>query len=159
MPNSAATVAVATPCWPAPVSAISRRLAHAPRQQRLPDGVVDLVRAGVVQIFALQVKPRAAAVRRQPLRKIQRRRPPHVIAQDRVELRLKGWVRPRRLKGRFQLNQGRHERLTHISPTELTKVPEIVRFKIHRVASSFSRQDHASRFIAPALRQRLAPPE
>ncbi len=36
------------------------RLAHAPGEQRLADGVVDLVRAGVVQVFALQVDLRAA---------------------------------------------------------------------------------------------------
>ena len=36
------------------------RLAHAPREQRLADAVVDLVRAGVVQVLALQVDLRAA---------------------------------------------------------------------------------------------------
>jgi hypothetical protein len=35
-------------------------LAHAPRQQRLADGVVDLVRAGVVQVLALEQDLRAA---------------------------------------------------------------------------------------------------
>ncbi len=30
------------------------RFAHAPRQQRLSDGIVDLMRAGMVQVFALQ---------------------------------------------------------------------------------------------------------
>jgi len=53
-------VAVATPCWPAPVSAMMRRLAHAARQHGLADGVVDLVRAGVVEVFALEVNLRAA---------------------------------------------------------------------------------------------------
>ncbi len=37
-------------------------LAHAPREQRLPQAVVDLVRAGVQQVFALEVDPRAAQV-------------------------------------------------------------------------------------------------
>jgi hypothetical protein len=36
------------------------RLAHAPREQRLSEGVVDLVRAGVVQVLALEVDLRAA---------------------------------------------------------------------------------------------------
>ena len=31
------------------------RLAHAPRQHRLPDRVVDFVRAGVIEVFAFQV--------------------------------------------------------------------------------------------------------
>lgn len=38
------------------------RLAHAARQQRLADDVVHLVRAGVVQVFALEVDLRAAAM-------------------------------------------------------------------------------------------------
>ena len=35
-------------------------LAHALDQQRLPQAVVDLVRAGVQQVFALQINLRAA---------------------------------------------------------------------------------------------------
>jgi hypothetical protein len=35
-------------------------LAHAPRQQRLAQAVVDLVRAGVQQVFALEPDARAA---------------------------------------------------------------------------------------------------
>ena len=58
--SSAQTVAVATPCWPAPVSAMMRRLAHAPGQQDLADAVVDLVRAGMVQLVALEVDLGAA---------------------------------------------------------------------------------------------------
>ena len=38
------------------------RLAHAPGEQRLADGVVDLVRAGVVQVLALEADLRAAHV-------------------------------------------------------------------------------------------------
>ena len=55
-------VAVATPCWPAPVSAMSLRLAHAAGEQRLADGVVDLVGAGVGQVFAFEVDGRAAGL-------------------------------------------------------------------------------------------------
>jgi hypothetical protein len=39
------------------------RLAHAPREHRLADGVVDLVRAGVVQVLALEQDARAADFR------------------------------------------------------------------------------------------------
>src|SRR5271157_3742142 len=49
-------------------------LAHAAGQQRLSDAVVDLVRAGVQQVFALEVDPRAAKFFRKPLRQEQRRR-------------------------------------------------------------------------------------
>jgi hypothetical protein len=36
--------------------------AHTPGDDCLPDGVVDLVRAGVVEIFALQEQPEIAAM-------------------------------------------------------------------------------------------------
>ena len=55
-PSSAATVAVATPCWPAPVSAIRRGLAQPLGKQALAKDVVDLVRAGMREVLALQVK-------------------------------------------------------------------------------------------------------
>ena len=48
-------------------------LAHAPGEQRLPQAVVDLVRAGVQQVFALEVDARAAESLAQPLGEIQRR--------------------------------------------------------------------------------------
>ena len=66
MPNSAAAVAVATPCWPAPVSAISARLAQTTSQQSLAEHVVDLVRAGVVEVFALEDDAGAARVLGEP---------------------------------------------------------------------------------------------
>ena len=40
-------------------------LAHAPREQNLPERVVDLVRAGVREVFALEIDARAARVFRQ----------------------------------------------------------------------------------------------
>ncbi|MNQ89294.1 hypothetical protein D3C85_1046000 [compost metagenome] len=57
-------------------------LAHAPRQQDLADAVVDLVRAGVVQLFALEVDLRAAAVFGQALGEVQRARAADVVALE-----------------------------------------------------------------------------
>ncbi len=88
MPKRAATVAVATPCWPAPVSAITRVLPMRARQQRLADGVVDLVRAGVVQVFALEINLRAAGLSRQTLGVIQRAGTADVVREISIELRL-----------------------------------------------------------------------
>ena len=50
-----ATVAVATPCWPAPVSAMRRVLPSRRASSAWPSDVVDLVRAGVGEVLALQV--------------------------------------------------------------------------------------------------------
>ena len=50
-------------------------LAHAPRQQHLAQGVVDLVRTGVAEVFALQKNSRAAGVFAEPLGVVQRRGP------------------------------------------------------------------------------------
>ena len=55
------SVAVATPCMPAPVSAITRGLPMRLRQHDLAEHVVHLVRAGVVEVLALEVDFGAAA--------------------------------------------------------------------------------------------------
>ena len=86
MPKRAATVAVATPCWPAPVSAITRGLPMRLREQRLADAVVDLVRAGVIQVLALQPDLRAAELARPALGVIDGRRPADVVLELALEL-------------------------------------------------------------------------
>jgi hypothetical protein len=48
-------------------------LAHAPRQEDLSDGVVNFVRTGMKQIFALQIDARSAAFFSQSLGKEKRR--------------------------------------------------------------------------------------
>ena len=59
-----------------------RRLAHALRQQPLAERVVDLVRAGVRQVLALEVDLRAAELAREVRGEVERRRPPDVVAQQ-----------------------------------------------------------------------------
>ena len=74
MPNSAQTVGgyAVLACTGFSDDAV---FAHAPRQQRLSDAVVDLVRAGVQQILALDIDLRAALGFAQPLGMIERGRP------------------------------------------------------------------------------------
>jgi len=55
-PEEAATVAVATPCWPAPVSAMSRRLPMARASSPGRRQLLILWRAGVVEVLALEVE-------------------------------------------------------------------------------------------------------
>jgi hypothetical protein len=59
------------------------RLAHALGQQDLADAIVDLVRAGVIELVALEVDLGAAEMLGQPLGEIQRRRPARIV---RVEM-------------------------------------------------------------------------
>ena len=60
-PNRAAAVAEATPCWPGSGLGDDPPLAHAPGEERLPDHVVQLVRAGVGQVLPLEQHPHARA--------------------------------------------------------------------------------------------------
>ena len=60
-PSSAQAVAVATPCWPAPVSAMTRDLPRRRVRSAWPEGVVDLVGAGVGEVLALEVEPESTA--------------------------------------------------------------------------------------------------
>ena len=70
-------------------------LFHAPRQQYLAQAIVDLVRAGVVELVALEVEFGAAEMAGQPLSEIQRARPADIMLKVMVELGLKGWVAAR----------------------------------------------------------------
>ena len=63
-------------------------LAHVLGEQRLADGVVHLVGAGVVEILALEPDAGAAELFGPALGQIQRRGPAHVMGQVVVEIRL-----------------------------------------------------------------------
>ena len=62
MPISAAAVAVATPCCPGSRFGDETGLAHLLGQQRLAKDIIDLMRAGVVQVFPLEIDLRTAQV-------------------------------------------------------------------------------------------------
>jgi len=57
------------------------RLAHAAGQQGLAHRIVHLVRAGVVEVFALEVDLRPALDRRQALGMVNRARPAHIVLE------------------------------------------------------------------------------
>src|SRR5438094_9822583 len=59
--------------------------AHSSGEQGLAHSVVDLVRAGVQKIFALQINLRYASMCAQPLRMKQCRWPATIISQQLVE--------------------------------------------------------------------------
>ena len=80
-------------------------LAHAAGQHGLADGVVDLVRAGVVEVFALEQDARAAHVFGQPAGFVDRAGPAHVMFVFVLEFGLEGRVAPGRVVGGFKLAQ------------------------------------------------------
>ena len=102
-------------------------LAHPFGQQPLPQGVVDLVRAGVGQVFAFEEDPGAAAVCGQPLGQVERRRPAGEVSGERSELIPESGVGFSCLIGLNQLIQGRHQRLGHKAPAVFAKVSPAIR--------------------------------
>src|SRR5262249_11246888 len=86
-------------------------LAHADGEQRLAERVVDLVRAGVREILALQEDARAAGGRGQALRLVERRRAPDVVPEPLSELGAEAFVCPDAEVRRRQFLDRRDERL------------------------------------------------
>ena len=86
-------------------------LAHAAGEQDLAEHVVDLVRAGVVELVALEIDLRAAEPLGQPLGEIERARPADVVLEEVVELGLERRVGLRLLVGLLQREDQRHQRL------------------------------------------------
>ncbi len=86
-------------------------LAHAQGQHDLAGDVVHLVRAGVVEILALEIDFGAAEFFRQAFGEIQRRRPADEMGEMVVHLLLIRRVGLGRGIGRFQFENIRHQRL------------------------------------------------
>mmetsp|Transcript_3996 Transcript_3996/g.12089 ORF Transcript_3996/g.12089 Transcript_3996/m.12089 type:complete len:551 (+) Transcript_3996:487-2139(+) len=98
------------------------RLAEALREQRLADGVVDLVRAGVRELLPLQPDGRAAHGLREALRLVQRRRAADELLPVERELLPEGGVRHRGLVLLLQLRVRRRERLRDVAAAERAEV-------------------------------------
>ncbi len=62
------------------------RLAHAHGKKSLADTIINFVRAGMKQIFALQINARAGKMLRQPRGELQRRWASRKIAQQIIQL-------------------------------------------------------------------------
>ena len=88
-------------------------LAEPPREHRLAERVVELVRAGVQQILALQVE---ALARRKPLGARERCRPAREGAAELLELRVERLVRLRVAPACLELVERRDQRLRDVTP-------------------------------------------
>ena len=95
-------------------------LSHAPRQKDLAEHVVDLVRAGVVELLALEIDFGAAArraggrlstMRCEPLGEVKRRRAADIVREVAVHLLLECRIGLRLRIGVFEIEDERHQRL------------------------------------------------
>ena len=97
------------------------RLAHSLGQQRLAQRVVDLVRAGVIQVLALEPNLGPAAEFAQPSSVIQRRSATDIVAQELVEFFGKRRIVFCGFVFVGQLIQRPSERFRHIAATKRAK--------------------------------------
>ncbi len=102
-------------------------LAHVAGEQALADGVVDLVRAGVQQVLALEVDARAAELGGQVGGEVQRRRAAGVVGEQLVELAAEAAARGELVVGLRQLGERRHQRLGDVAAAEGPEVAARVR--------------------------------
>ena len=102
------------------------RLAHADGEQDLPDAIVDLVRARVIELVTFEPDLRAAQRIGQPLCKIERGGAAHVMLEQIVELALEfgiglsGAILP------LKIEDERHERFGDIAPAVIAEMSALV---------------------------------
>ena len=117
-------------------------LAHAPRQQDLAEHVVDLVRAGVIELFALQINLGAAARKAggrlsaivgQPLGEIERRRASDIMREIAVHFRLERGIGLGLRVGLLQFQNQRHQRFGHKAAAVNAEMPVLVRPGAERI--------------------------
>ncbi len=94
---------------------------HVFGQKGLAQRIIDLVRAGVQQVFTLEPEVEAQFLRK-PGTMGQRRGPPGVVAQQVVQFRLKCGRRHDFVHGRLHFQQRRHEQFGHKAAPEFTKI-------------------------------------
>src|SRR6185437_15450759 len=84
-------------------------------EQSLAEAVVDLVRAGVQQVFAFEVDFCSAQGFREALGKVERRGASGVVAQQRIESSVEGGVGLRLGVGVLEFVERGDQRLRHIT--------------------------------------------
>ena len=97
-------------------------LAHPQGEKSLTKGVVDLVGAGVIEVFPLQPDARTAigtpVVGRQALGFIQGRGPTHIVLEKTIEFTGERRILPGLSRRSLQLRQGGHQRFGDVLTAE-----------------------------------------
>ena len=117
MPSRAQAAADATPCWPGAGLGDDALRAEPLGEQRLADRVVDLVRARVGEVLALEPHLGAPAPR-QLARQRERRRPADPGAQLRLELGAEARLAQVGAHALLEPVERRHQRLGHVAAAE-----------------------------------------
>src|SRR4051812_23253196 len=125
-------------------------LAHPFGEQRLAERVVQLVRARVHQVLALQVD-RPAALLREALGQVKRRRPAGVVAQQALEVVLEAGVVARGEPGPLELVQRRDQGLRHVAPAVVAEAPGERLAVPHTAASTVAALMNASTFAGSLM--------
>ena len=115
------------------------RLAHAAREQDLAEAVVDLVRAGVVEVFALQINLRAAEMLGQALGEIERALAADIVLEHSAEFGLERGIGFRGFVGALQIEHQRHQRLGDEAPAITAEMA----LRIGTAAPGIGRNAHA----------------
>ena len=108
-------------------------LAHAPGEQDLAEHIVDLVRAGVIELVALEIDFRAAELLGQALGEIERARAAHVMLEEMIELGLERRVGLGGPVGLLQRQDQRHQRLGDEASAINAETPALVRALAERI--------------------------
>src|SRR5579863_3827682 len=101
-------------------------LAHPACEQNLPEHVVHFMRAGVIELFALEIDFCSATMLGQPLGEIKRRRPADVMGQITAHLPLKLRIGLGLRVGFLQLENERHQRLGDEAAAVDAEMPALV---------------------------------
>src|SRR6266849_67077 len=107
------------------------RLVHPHREQRLSERIVNLVRAGMAEVFALDVNLRAAELGGQVGGKEERSRASDKLARIALQVLAELEVAARVLVRQLQLQQGRHQGLGDVAASIQAEVSVPIRKTLH----------------------------
>ena len=132
-------------------------LAHAPGEQGLTERIVDLVRAGMREVFALEEDARAARHGAQPRGFVQRRRPAHVVLEQVRQFALERHIVANGLVGALELFNGLDQRFRHVlaakGPEVTASIGVAAHWSLHRVIP----RGRAAPVLVSCVRRRAAP--
>ena len=101
-------------------------LAHAHGKQNLTETIIDLVRAGMVQLVAFEIDLGFTIMLGDPLSKIKRAWTADIMRPEIIHLRFEGRVFLGRFIFSFKIEDQRHQRLSDIAPAKIAKAACIV---------------------------------